>query len=97
MQGLESTDLNATAASLPPGGSIAAHTNNEVDVAVIIISGQGMLMVNSQQIPLQSGSLILIPKGQQRSLTAGEDGLSYVNVHRRRQKLMPGIMSARPK
>ncbi|MFI9358886.1 hypothetical protein [Streptomyces lydicus] len=34
--------------------------------------------------PLAAGTLLRLPHAAVRSLTAGEDGMSYLTVHRRR-------------
>ncbi|MGV4983631.1 hypothetical protein ACVB8X_18295 [Streptomyces sp. NRAIS4] len=40
--------------------------------------------------PLTEGALAWLPYGAPRSITAGEDGLTYVTVHRRRPGMRIG-------
>jgi quercetin dioxygenase-like cupin family protein len=87
----ECEDLDVTLLSWAPGKNIAAHVNNEVDVVLIGVSGNGTVTVEGERHPLRSGTLLLIPKGKARSMQCGEEQWSYLSLHRRRRGLMPTI------
>lgn len=80
-------DLDANLVRLDPGTDIASHINSDVDVLVFVQSGTGDLIVNGQARRLGADHLALIPKGSQRSIVAGDSGISYLSVHRRRSPL----------
>ena len=80
-------DLDANLVRLDPGAEIGTHVNDEVDVLVFVQSGSGVLIVNEQSRHLGPDHLALISKGSQRSIVAGDSGISYLSVHRRRGPL----------
>jgi mannose-6-phosphate isomerase-like protein (cupin superfamily) len=85
--GMASTDLNATLLAWPPAHEIAEHVNEELDVLVIVLDGHGTAIIDGETHELAAGSAILIPRGTRRRLVAGEPGLRYLSVHRRRGPL----------
>lgn len=87
----ESEDLDATFLSWRAGESIAAHVNAEVDVVWIGVAGEGIATINGEEHALRAGVTFLIPKGCERAVEAGAEGLSYLSVHRRRRGLMPTL------
>jgi quercetin dioxygenase-like cupin family protein len=84
--------LDANLVRLAPGDRITAHTETQLDVLVLVVSGDGLLGTGPAEAPqrLAEGALAWLPHGAQRSITAGADGLTYVTVHRRR----PGMRIA---
>jgi mannose-6-phosphate isomerase-like protein (cupin superfamily) len=85
--GMASADLNATLLAWPPAHEVAEHVNRELDVLVIVLDGHGTAIIDGETHDLAAGSAILIPRGTRRRITAGETGLRYVSVHRRRGPL----------
>jgi mannose-6-phosphate isomerase-like protein (cupin superfamily) len=85
--GMASADLNATLLAWPPGHGVADHVNGELDVLVIVVQGRGSAVVDGEVHDLAAGSALLIPRGTRRRITAGDVGLRYVSVHRRRGPL----------
>ena len=83
-------DLNANLVRLDPGHDVAEHTNVEVDVLVLVLAGEGHAMVDGTRVALAPHVVLHLPKGGRRSLHAGDDGLGYVTVHRRRGPLTIG-------
>lgn len=79
-----SSDLNANLVRLGPGGSIGEHVNGEVDVLIVVVSGDGTLRVGDVEAPLGPDVLANVPKGTRRAVSAGHAGLAYLTVHRRR-------------
>jgi len=85
--GLASTDLNATLLAWPPGAGVDEHVNPELDVLVIVLDGRGSVSVDGETHALAPGSAILIPRATRRAISAGDTGLRYLSVHRRRGPL----------
>jgi quercetin dioxygenase-like cupin family protein len=85
--GLASSDLNATVLAWPPGHELAADTNSELDVLLIVLEGGGVATVDEKGHALVPGYALLVEKGSSRAIRAGTHGLRYVSVHRRRGPL----------
>ncbi|MEU9079495.1 hypothetical protein [Kitasatospora sp. NPDC048538] len=79
--------LDANLVHVPPGGRIDTHTEPDLDVLVLVVAGDATLHVGPERQPLTEGGLFWLPHGSTRSLTAGDRGVSYLTVHRRR----PGL------
>lgn len=84
--------LDANLVHLPPGERVAPHTEPELDVLLLVVAGEGTLLGGEQAQPLAEGSLVWLPHGAQRGVVAGERGMSWLTVHRRR----PGMRIGRP-
>jgi mannose-6-phosphate isomerase-like protein (cupin superfamily) len=85
--GMASSDLNATLLAWPPGHDVGEHVNDELDVLVVVLAGHGTATVDGEQHHLAAGSAILVPRGTRRRITAGDEGVRYLSVHRRRGPL----------
>lgn len=77
-------DLNANLVRLEPGHRMGAHVNDEVDVLVVVLDGAGQAMVDGATVALHAHVVAHVPKGAAREIVAGEAGLAYLTVHRRR-------------
>ncbi|MEU5096216.1 hypothetical protein [Streptomyces sp. NPDC020996] len=86
--------LDANLVRLPPGERIATHTEPDLDVLVTVVAGSGTVDTPAGGGPqdLAPGTVLWLPHGSTRSLTAGEQGIAYFTVHSRR----PG-MQIRPR
>lgn len=80
-------DLDANLVKLAPGGEIASHRNDEVDVVLVVVSGSGNLVIDGEAHQLRPHRLARIGKGAERSLRAGPGGLLYLSLHRARSGL----------
>lgn len=80
-------DLDANLVRLDPATGIDAHTNNDVDVLVLVQSGTANLTVDGQTRQVGADHLALIPKGSNRSIMAGAAGVTYLSIHRQRSPL----------
>ena len=87
----ESEDLDATLLSWENGRRIEAHVNNEVDVVMIGVEGEGRVAVNGEINEVRPGVALLIPKGCERAIESASQRFSYLSVHRRRRGLMPTL------
>lgn len=85
--------LDANVVHQPAGRRVETHREPDLDVLLLVLSGDGILGVGDEDTPrrLESGMLMWLPHTSTRSITAGQGGLTYLTVHRRR----PG-MQIRP-
>jgi quercetin dioxygenase-like cupin family protein len=88
-----SADLNANLAHLDAGHEVGEHVNDDVDVLVVVVEGDGELWVDDQRHDLRPTVVAHLPKGARRTIRAGDAGdagLTYLTVHRRRDGLAIG-------
>jgi quercetin dioxygenase-like cupin family protein len=95
--GLQSDDLNATLLAWPAGAGVAEHVNDELDVLVLVLDGSASVRVDGAVHELSPGELLLVPRGSPRALAAGDGGVRYLSIHRRRGPLVPRPAAARPR
>jgi uncharacterized protein (DUF2249 family)/quercetin dioxygenase-like cupin family protein len=89
-------DLDSNVVAIPPRGAIDAHRGPDLDVLVHVLAGSGTLTTElDTSVALEPGVLLWLPRGSRRAFRAGEAGLKYLTVHRKRQALMLDP-SARP-
>ncbi|NMA78964.1 MAG: cupin domain-containing protein [Actinomycetales bacterium] len=80
-------DLDSNLIRLPAGESIPEHLGAEVDTLIHVVRGHGILVTQDGEEPLRPGDLALLPRRTRRGFRAGEEGLEYLTVHRRRAGL----------
>jgi len=85
--GIETQDLDWTLVAWPEGGGVAEHTNNEVDVLMIVTEGRALIELSGANQELAVGQLLLIRKGTPRRIEALYGRLVYLNVHKRRKPM----------
>ncbi|GAA2885846.1 hypothetical protein [Streptomyces mexicanus] len=83
--------LDANLVRLPAGEHIGTHAEPDLDVLILVVTGDGVMDSPEGMLPLVEGVLLWLPHGSTRSITAGPQGLAYVTVHRRR----PGMQIRR--
>jgi quercetin dioxygenase-like cupin family protein len=86
---LNSEQLNINLLRFSAGEGIPAHINNEVDVLIVIVEGQGVLSLGDEEHNIYAGTATLIPRGARRAITCTSGPLAYLTCHRRRAGLMP--------
>jgi quercetin dioxygenase-like cupin family protein len=85
--GAQSEDLNATLLVWGAGRSTPRHVNEERDVLIVVLAGSADVAVGSGPQALRTGQALLVPKGEPRAIVAGDEGVRYLSVHRRRPPL----------
>ncbi|MDN5598975.1 MAG: cupin domain-containing protein [Dermabacteraceae bacterium] len=80
-------ELDSNLIRLPAGDSIPAHVGAEVDTLIHVVGGDGALVTEEGEEPLRTGDVALLPRRTVRGFRAGEDGLEYLTIHRRRRSL----------
>lgn len=91
--GIETTDLDCTLVAWPKGNGVARHTNAEVDVLMVVISGRVRLEVDNQSFELEPSEIAVIPVGSERRTEALTDRAVYLNVHKRKKKMGLGNLA----
>jgi quercetin dioxygenase-like cupin family protein len=79
--------LDANLVRVLPGDRVEGHVEPDLDVLMCVLTGTGELETDGSRQQLVAGSVVWLPRGTHRSLSAGPVGLAYVTAHRRR----PGL------
>jgi mannose-6-phosphate isomerase-like protein (cupin superfamily)/hemerythrin-like domain-containing protein len=87
--GMESAELNATLLAWPEGEGFAEHRNTDRDVLLVVLDGAATVRVNGTDHEISDHELLLVPRGSLRMLAAGQGGVRYLSIHRRRDPLLP--------
>ncbi|MFJ9344651.1 cupin domain-containing protein [Streptomyces sp. NPDC101733] len=82
--------LDANLVRLLPDAEVAAHTEAEVDVLLLVVAGGGRLTLDGAPSDVVPGSLTFLPRATARGLVAGADGLVFLTAHRRRSGMSIG-------
>lgn len=89
-----SSDLNVNLVHLDAAHHVGEHTNDEVDVVIVVLGGRGWLTVDGHATELTTHVVANVPRMSRRSVRAADDAsLDYLSIHRRRSGL--GIGRAR--
>jgi quercetin dioxygenase-like cupin family protein len=88
-------DLNANLVRFETGEGVRIHTNDEVDVVFVGVSGTGTVVVNGESFALEPGRLVFVPKGYLRATWSASDEFAYLTVHRRRGPVRVGLLGIR--
>ena len=67
--------------ALKPGEEIGLETHNDVDQFFLVASGSGRAQVGNNYLPLQAYSVVIVSKGTQHNVTAGEAGLVLYTMY----------------
>jgi quercetin dioxygenase-like cupin family protein len=78
------------------GYRIEEHVNSEVDVVMTVLQGRGRLTIDGVDSLVDEGTITVIPKGTRREILAEAAPFVYLNVHKRRRRLMPGSPKPSP-
>ncbi|MBO1330599.1 cupin domain-containing protein [Streptomyces sp. VRA16 Mangrove soil] len=76
--------LDANVIRLRPRASGTPHVEPDLDVLLFVAEGHGTLHRAGTEEEMTPGTLLFVPRGEQRAVTAGDDGLVYLTAHRRR-------------
>lgn len=79
--------LDANFVHLPAGRHVGTHLEPDLDVVLVVVAGGGIVGTPDGEQVIADGNVVWLPRGSSRNLTAGDSGLSYLTVHRRRQGL----------
>jgi quercetin dioxygenase-like cupin family protein len=84
-----SDDLNVNLLHFEAGQGVPNHRNDEVDVLIVGIAGEGILEIAGVPRPLRAGTACIVPKGVMRSIRCERGSCAYLSCHRRRAGLWP--------
>lgn len=82
-------ELSVNLVVFAAGDRVAEHINDEVEVLLVGVAGEGTVAVDGQQHVLHAGCSLIIPRGTRRSTRAMTDRFAYLSCHRRRSALRP--------
>src|ERR1039458_274051 len=85
--GMRQRDLDSNVIRLQPGATIDSHVGPDLDVIVLVLSGDGQVGTELGTVGLHAGALAWLPRRSRRQISAGPQGLTYLTVHKRRQAL----------
>ena len=91
-----SDDLDVNLLVFTGGEGVAEHVNDQVDVLIVGIAGEGTVTIDGQSHRLAAGRAVLVPKGARRATSAGAGTFAYLTCHRRRPGLLPVVNQTRP-
>ena len=74
---LQSPDLESNFLHFDKGEGVPLHINAQVDVAGVVLEGEGFLQVDGQQQLLTEGDFFYIPKGTARKLRSAGGPFAY--------------------
>ena len=86
---LESPDLDCNFLRFNSGEGVTLHINAQVDVAGVVMDGEGFLQVDGQQYLLTEADFFYVPKGAARKLRSAGGPFAYLSFHARRPCLAP--------
>jgi uncharacterized cupin superfamily protein len=69
---------------LPPGAETVAHDHADdgAEDVYAVIAGNGSVMVDGEEVPVQPGMFVAVEQGSTRQVRAGPDGLTFIAVCR---------------
>ncbi|MFI0238504.1 hypothetical protein [Streptomyces sp. NPDC016845] len=82
--------LDSNVIRVRPGARGEAYVENDLDVLLVVVEGHGTLRRADAEEELAPGTLVFVPRGERRAVSAGEDGLVYITAHRRRPGMTIG-------
>jgi quercetin dioxygenase-like cupin family protein len=82
--------LDANVVRLGPGAVVGEHSDDVLDVLLVVLAGAGRLVTPEGRQELLPHTVAWLPRTSRRSLEAGAAGLVYLTSHRRR----PGMTIA---
>jgi mannose-6-phosphate isomerase-like protein (cupin superfamily) len=85
----EGNDLHLNLLVFDETGGVAEHVNDEVEVLVVGVAGEGAVEIDGRREPLRGGQAIVIPKGARRAIRSAGGRFAYLTCHRRRAGLWP--------
>lgn len=65
----EGVHLKALLVCFEPGQRIPVHAP-AIDLAILVLEGEGTLTADGEEIPLKPGAMAFVPAGQSRGITA---------------------------
>ena len=88
--GIGGEELNATPVTWPPGAGTADGAIAERELLLVVMQGTATATVDGCVLQLAAHDSLLIPAGASWQMVAGEDGMHYLSVHRRKGPIALG-------
>lgn len=90
-----SEQLNLNLLRFKRGDGIPPHRNTDLDVVIVGVVGVGIVTLDETRQRIAPGSMVVIPRGAERAITAESDDFAYLSCHQRRAALQP-VLPAQP-
>ena len=74
--GMRQRDLDSNVIRLQPGATIDSHVGPDLDVIVLVLSGDGQVGTELGPVDLRAGALAWLPRRSRRQISAGAQGLT---------------------
>lgn len=58
---------------IPAGGEIGEETHSENDQVLYLVSGQGKVYLNDEELEYNEGDIVLVPAGTKHNFVASDD------------------------
>ena len=67
---------------LPAGqeGPEHDHAANGEEEVYAVVAGSGVLRIDGEEVPLQTGHFVYCPPAARRQMVAGSDGLTWIGI-----------------
>ena len=82
--------LQANLVQLEPDAVVDKHVERELDLLLVVVAGNGRMVADGLDQRVTAPSVVVLPAGTRRTITAGPQGLAYVTAHRRRTGMTIG-------
>lgn len=68
--------------SIPPGGEIGMETHPDNDQVLLLIAGQGKVILNGEEAPYETGDVVLVRAGTQHNfINTGTEPLKIITTY----------------
>lgn len=84
---LAQRDLDSNVISLLPDTRISSHAGPDLDIMFIVVSGAGEIVTETDDITIQPGDVVWLPRRALREIVAHSEGLRYLTVHKHKTGL----------
>ena len=97
-----SNDLSLGTQLVPPGVGIPRHVHAHWDEVIYVLDGGGIATLNDEQVPLQKGATIFVPKGVWHGFENPDTELFILWLARRRGRRnfsarFPAVLANQPR
>lgn len=90
-----SNQLHTNVVALRGGEAVDWHAESELDVTLTVLVGSAELRYGTdqteQRVYVNAPSVVVLPAGTRRAITAGRQGVTYLTAHRARTGLLPRL------
>jgi quercetin dioxygenase-like cupin family protein len=78
--GVAGFKLNQLELSADQEGPEHDHSENGQEEVYAVVAGSGVLRIDGEEVPLQTGHFVYCPPAARRQMVAGSDGLTWIGI-----------------